>query len=86
VVHPGYRRIAEQVWETLPQPHTIGVDLFARDHTKEPHPGDYIVIEGNTFPGFQTHLFPSYGEPIDVYAPIIESSLRLLEIYYSIPR
>jgi D-alanine-D-alanine ligase-like ATP-grasp enzyme len=85
VVHPGYRRIAEQVWEAFPQPYTIGVDLFARDHTKEPQPGDYIVIEANTFPGFQTHLFPSYGEPIDVYTPLVESSLRLLESYYSNP-
>lgn len=79
MVHPGYRKIAEQVYEAFPEPHIIGVDLFARDHTKEPHPGDYIVIEANTYPGFQTHLFPSYGEPTDVYAPIVESSLRLLE-------
>ena len=80
VVHPGYRKIAEQVCEAFPQPHIIGIDLFARDHTKEPHPGDYIVIEANTFPGLSTHLFPSYGEPIDVYAPIVESCLRLLEM------
>jgi cyanophycin synthetase len=80
MVHPGYRKIAEQVYGAIPEPHIIGVDLFARDHTMEPQPGDYIIIEANTYPGFQTHLFPSYGEPIDVYAPIVESSLRLLEM------
>ena len=78
MVHPGYRQIAEQVFNLLPDLHVAEIDVLARNHMIEPSAEDYIVVDANTCSSLAGYYFPTYGERVDVFEPIVQSCLRRL--------
>jgi D-alanine-D-alanine ligase-like ATP-grasp enzyme len=79
-IHPGYRQIAEQVCNLLPDLHIAEIDVLARNHMVEPRAEDYIVVDANTCSDLGGYFFPTYGERVDVFDPIVQSCLRRLAL------
>jgi D-alanine-D-alanine ligase-like ATP-grasp enzyme len=77
-VHPTMKGVAERVSRLIPGLDVLGVDILAQDHGSPADPTNYIIIEANTRPGIGSHLFPAYGEPINVCRYIAESCDRRL--------
>lgn len=74
-VHPLFKEVAERVSLMMPGLDIIGVDIIAKDHTKEPNNSNYIIVEANTRPSLGGHQYPAYGKPRNVARLIVEHSL-----------
>jgi D-alanine-D-alanine ligase-like ATP-grasp enzyme len=80
VVHPGFRQIAEQVFNLLPDLHVAEIDVLARNHMVEPRAEEYIIVDASTCSSLAGYYFPTYGERVDVFEPIVQSCLRRLAL------
>lgn len=75
-VHPSMKAVAEVVAKNIPGLDVAGVDIICQDHSLPAEANGYIIIEANTKPGMGAHMFPVYGEPINVCRYIAESCAR----------
>ncbi|QHP88397.1 hypothetical protein EWR22_25240 [Mycolicibacterium monacense DSM 44395] len=71
--HRSMKRVAEKVAAAVPGLDIVGVDILARDHTAEATPDNYIIVEANTRPNISGHLYPVFGEPVNVARIIAEN-------------
>ncbi|GLV13915.1 cyanophycin synthetase [Alicyclobacillus hesperidum] len=72
VIHPTYRRIAEQSAMHIGLD-VCGVDMVIRSLHEPAARGNCAVIEVNAAPGIRMHEHPSQGEPRRVAEAIVES-------------
>jgi len=78
-VHPSFKRIAEKTASAIPGLDIAGIDILARDHTQDPNPDNYIIIEANTRPGIGGHHYPAYGRPRNVAGEIAKYIIRRIK-------
>lgn len=83
--HPSLKRVVERVGAAVPGLDVFGVDLFALDHCTECGPDDYILVEANTNPALEQHLFPDFGHPVNVCRLIAENCARQMETQSVVP-
>jgi len=72
-IHAAYKEIAVRAVRAVPGLAYAGIDLMtAKDISKKPTRGSYVIIELNSSPGFRMHHFPYRGKPRDVAGEIID--------------
>ncbi|MFY0691678.1 MAG: CapA family protein [Paracoccaceae bacterium] len=76
--HSSMVEMVEKIARTIPGLHVLGVDVFAKDHSKPATPDNYIVMEVNTNPRILGQQFPDFGEPVNVARLIVESCVERL--------
>ncbi|MFJ8235750.1 hypothetical protein ACIQ34_08385 [Ureibacillus sp. NPDC094379] len=75
-VHPSFKKLAERAATNIPGLDTVGIDIIAHNHMKEPTSDNYIVVEANTRPGILGHHFPVVGKPRNVARNIAEYTVQ----------
>jgi D-alanine-D-alanine ligase-like ATP-grasp enzyme len=75
-VHPSMKKVAETVAHLIPGLDVVGVDIISDDHSAPADKSNYVIIEANTRPGIGSHMFPAYGQSVNVCKFIAESCAR----------
>lgn len=66
LVHPALLALAEQAVGAIPRMHFAGVDIIVGDFRKPALPDNAVILEINSNPAFDDHVFPMYGAPVDI--------------------
>ena len=75
-VHPSLLRLGEQCVQAIPGLHVAGVDMIVKDFLAPAQPQNAVILELNSNPAFDDHVFPMYGKPVDIPGLMLDFVLR----------
>ena len=75
-IHPSLLVLAEQAVRAIPGLHVAGVDMIVKDYLASGLPHNAVILEINTNPALDDHVFPMYGKSVDIPDLLIDFVLR----------
>jgi D-alanine-D-alanine ligase-like ATP-grasp enzyme/acylphosphatase len=75
-VEPSLLALAEQAVAAIPGMHFGGVDLIVGDFRKPAQPDNAVILEINSNPAFDDHVFPMYGASVDIPGILVDFAMH----------
>lgn len=71
-IHEDYLNLARQVFSLFPGLSYLAVDFLITDYNKPFSPGNAVISELCTYPGYSMFLMPPTGHRVDIVARIVD--------------